>query len=151
MLTHNVMQVVRKIEREFLPDKYRIVIKLSEEEIYHHKWPDQMIWTRGDGCKFRDMHNLIVNYRAIEKFDEESVLIDAFWSALINNFEGKVGEFCGPVPSGEWRQAFLHYHAVFVKFEKAVSFGSLGILKNDVWNFRDINGEECKSVEQVVS
>lgn len=144
MLAVNVMRVVRRIEQEFLPDKYRIVTKLSKEEIYSHKWPNQKIWTRGDGFKYRDMHDLVVNYRAVENFGEEPVLINAFWSALINNFEGVVGEFCGPFPSGGWRPAFLSHAAVFVKHENVVSFGSSGIVKNVVWKFRKINGGECK-------
>lgn len=151
MLDVNVMRVVGKIERDFLPDEYRIVARLSEEKIFHHKWPGQRIWRRGDGASWRDMHSLEVIYGDSEHFDEKAVLIDALWVALVNNFEGDMVEFSGPFPNDGWRPAFKHLSAIYVKFEHVVAFGSLGILKNPVWNIRGINGEECKGVEQAVS
>lgn len=138
MLLTNVDLIVMRIEDEFMPDEYRIMTKLSKGTMFHHVWPNQKIWRRADGSSWRDMHSIEVMYGVVEKVDDATTLIDAFWAALINNFEGDLVEFSGPFPSSEWRPAFKHhYSAIYVKFEHAVAFGSLGILKNDVWNIRD--------------
>jgi hypothetical protein len=143
MLEYSVWQVVKRTERDFMPDEYRVVTKLSEKTMFYHKWPDQRIWIRGDGSRFREMHTLGVQDAILGKVED---FVDVFWSALINNIEGNVGEFRGPFQNNGWRPAFLNRNAVFVKFDSSIDFGSPGILKNCVWNFRKIKEENTDVV-----
>lgn len=135
-LQYNVRDIVLAVETNFLPDKFRIMAKLSgKASLACSSHGTYRLWIRSDGCRYREMHVIKPRNEDLSLADRDE-LISQFWHALINEMDGEIFLFGGPFSQDPWRQAYKVRSSVFVKNIHSVNYGSDGILKNPVWRVR---------------
>ena len=123
-------------------------------EPFDIRYPDERVWTRNDGVRYKDPGYIKVTERRMRSdhrkyssfktlHPSKQALLDYFWETLKQMPRSKdLGTLSGCFPSDEYCPAIRAGGLLWVKRQYGIEYGSMSRLKSSVWNLKPVEEKE---------